>query len=125
VGIFSSLLAAWGILGRLGLFLSLLSIAVGPIGGILVADYYLLGGRHRGGEAGGASPFRDWNPVALVSYGLAVVVGWATSGHPFNLEIFPFSVFAFNGILTSLLFYWAGMKTLGRRKRALARTHGV
>ncbi|MEW5902168.1 MAG: cytosine permease, partial [Acidobacteriota bacterium] len=43
VGIFASGLAAMGILERLELFLSLLSIGIGPIGGIIVADYYLLG----------------------------------------------------------------------------------
>jgi cytosine permease len=45
VGILASGLAAWGILSRLDLFLSLLAIAVGPIGGILVADYYLFRGK--------------------------------------------------------------------------------
>lgn len=113
VGVLSSLLAAWGILGRLDLFLSLLSIAVGPIGGILVADYYLLGGKRRGR---GADKNGKWNPVALAAYGLAVLIGWTTSGHPFIIRAFPFSIFAFNGIMASFLLYWAGMKIYNRGK---------
>ncbi len=113
VGVLSSLLAAWGILGRLGLFLSLLSIAVGPIGGILVADYYLLRGKRRERSAGKNGM---WNPVALAAYGLAVLVGWTTSGHPFSIKVFPFSIFAFNGIMASLILYWAGMKIYDWKK---------
>lgn len=115
VGIASSMLAAWGILGRLGLFLSLLSIAVGPIGGIIVADYYLL--RSRGQPVRGAASTnrRYINPVALAAYGIAVGVGWLTSGHPLAIKIFPFSIFAFNGILAALLLYWAGMKIIKAR----------
>lgn len=115
VGVFSSLLASWGILGRLGLFLSLLSIAVGPIGGILVADYYLLGGKRR---ERGPGKNGKWNPVALAAYGLAVLIGWTTSGHPFSFRVFPFSIFAFNGIMASLLLYWAGMKIFSWEKNA-------
>ncbi len=110
VGFLSSLLAAWGILHRLGGFLSLLSIAVGPIGGILVADYYLLGRLKRSPEEMNPGRSRKFNPVALGVYLLSVAIGWTTSGHPFTVKIFPFSIFAFNGILASVLFYSAGMK---------------
>jgi cytosine permease len=114
VGVFASLLAAWGILSRLELFLSLLSIAVGPIGGIIVADYYLLGNKTGGGAELRA---KRWNPVALVAYGLSVLIGWITAGHPLKMNIFPFSIFAFNGILAAVLFYWAGMRFLIMKKR--------
>ncbi|MDH7513580.1 MAG: cytosine permease [Clostridiales bacterium] len=113
VGVLSSLLAAWGILGRLGLFLSLLSIAVGPVGGILVADYYLLRGERRERRTGENG---RWNPVALAAYVLAVLIGWTTSGHPFNIKVFPFSIFAFNGIMASVLIYWAGMRISNWKK---------
>ncbi len=106
IGAVASFLAAWGILGRLELFLSILSIAVGPIGGILVADYYLIG-RNKHTNPGS---IRKWNPVALGVYFLSFLIGWTTSGHPFKIAIFPFSIFAFNGILSAVLFYWAGMK---------------
>jgi cytosine permease len=110
VGVLASLLAAWGILGRLELFLSLLSIAVGPIGGIIVSDYYLLG-RNKNRKLNRA-PLKGWNPVAFGVYFLSFLIGWTTSGHPFKFNIFPFSIFAFNGIFSAVLFYWAGMKIL-------------
>ncbi|HDJ22272.1 MAG TPA: hypothetical protein ENF17_00040 [Candidatus Aminicenantes bacterium] len=179
LGIISSLLAAGGILSRLGGFLSLLSIGIGPIGGILMADFFFL---HRGKwgaweavkreeeeeeaekevelpekvdklekeegkereeekekktewkqgwekgekekEKGESKPpcqlgikirdkFREWNPVALGAYGLGFLVGWLTSGHPWHISVFPFSIYAFNGILSAALAYWLGMKIVG------------
>jgi cytosine permease len=108
VGILASGLAAWGILSRLDLFLSLLSIAIGPIGGILVADYYLL--REKSAGVGTARSVAKWNPVAFGVYAVSFLIGWTTSGHPFRIPIFPFSIFAFNGILSAVLFYWAAMR---------------
>ncbi|MGB8952162.1 MAG: cytosine permease [Candidatus Aminicenantales bacterium] len=113
VGILASFLAALGILERLGLFLSLLSIAVGPIGGILIADYYLLGRKEQGGDSASSS---RWNPVALGAYMTSFLVGWTTSGHPFKIPVFPFSIFAFNGIISAVFLYWAGMKILKNSK---------
>jgi purine-cytosine permease-like protein len=148
VGILSSLLAAWGILGRLELFLSLLSIAIGPIGGILVADYYFLGRRGMATRAGagekgtggaveakgtvrtaaggggaeltgkggrGEDLVQRWNPIAFASYFISFLIGWTTSGHPFRVNIFPFSIFAFNGIISAMLLYWAGMKIFRKK----------
>jgi cytosine permease len=121
VGMSASLLAAWGILSRLELFLGLLSIAVGPIGGIIVADYYVL--RSRAGKSTELRA-RSWNPIALAAYGLSVLVGWITAGHPLKIRIFPFSIFAINGVLAAAVFYWAGMRFLIMRKRdgAIAKT---
>ncbi len=90
VGVLASGLAAWGILSRLDLFLSLLSIAVGPIGGILVADYYLVG--KKPAEASASRPAMKWNPVAFAVYAVSFLIGWTTSGHPFRIRIFPFSI---------------------------------
>jgi cytosine permease len=148
VGILSSLLAAWGILGRLEFFLSLLSIAIGPIGGILVADYYFLGRREMAtraaaGEKGvggaveakgtvrtaaggggaeltgkggrGEELVQRWNPIAFASYFISFLIGWMTSGHPFRVNVFPFSIFAFNGIISAMLLYWAGMKIFRKK----------
>ena len=127
VGILASLLAALGILQRLELFLSLLSIGIGPIGGIIVADYYLVGRRKRGNRKMAAGPaaeqtacqlaYGKWNPIALGVYAVSFLVGWTTSGHPFRIPVFPFSIFAFNGILAAVLLYWAGMSVQVRLKR--------
>jgi cytosine permease len=106
VGVFASFLAAWGILGRLDLFLSLLSIAIGPIGGILVADYYLMRKKRDRDKAS----VKRWNPVAFGVYVISCLIGWTTAGHPFKINMFPFSIFAFNGILSAVVLYVAGMK---------------
>jgi cytosine permease len=119
VGVLASLMAALGILQRLELFLSLLSIAIGPIGGIIVADYYLV---RRGnpkdfpgsegqpsGQVFGRASVHRWNPIALGVYIVSFLIGWTTAGHPFRIPVFPFSIFAFNGILGAALLYWAGM----------------
>jgi len=108
VGVVSSLLGALGILSRLGLFLSLLSVSVGPMGGIILTHYYLV--RRRPGRPGQDA----WNPVALGAYLLSVAVGWITAGHPVHIPVFPFSIFAFNGILASVLLYGAGMALFRR-----------
>ncbi len=107
LGAFSSFLAAIGILNRLGLFLSILGIGIGPIGGIIIADYYLLKRKL-------ARP-TSWNFYAFFVYGISLIIGWITSGHPFKINLFPFSIYAFNGILSSILLYWMGMKILKRK----------
>jgi cytosine permease len=112
VGILSSLLAAFGILERLGLFLSLLSIGISPIGGIIVADYYLI---RRGKKPEGKMASRlRFNPVAFGAYIISFLIGWITSGHPLRIRVFPFSIFAFNGIISALLLYWGGMRLFRR-----------
>jgi cytosine permease len=108
VGVLASLLAALGILERLELFLSLLSIAIGPIGGIIVTDYYLL--RRKGLQGDERVSNAKWNPVAFGVYLVSFLLGWTTSGHPFEIPIFPFSIFAFNGIISAIVLYWIGMK---------------
>jgi len=108
VGVLASLLAALGILERLELFLSLLSIAIGPIGGIIVTDYYLLGRKGLQGDERVSNA--KWNPVAFGVYLVSFLLGWTTSGHPFEIPIFPFSIFAFNGIISAIVLYWIGMK---------------
>jgi len=128
VGVLASLLAALDILQRLEQFLSLLSIAIGPIGGIIVADYYLIGRRNRksdpssdgkaSGQSLGRASVQRWNPIAFGVYVVAFLIGWTTSGHPFRIFLFPFSIFAFNGILSAVVLYWAGMTVQMRLKRS-------
>lgn len=108
VGLFSSFLAAMGILERLELFLVLLTVGIGPIGGIILADYYLLGRRNTSDMLKAGQ--RRCNPSAIVAYVIAFIIGWITSGHPFNPTIFPFSVSAFNGIISAMGLYYLFMK---------------
>lgn len=109
LGLLGSVLAAAGLLSRLGLFLSLLAVACGPVGGILLVDHYLI---HKitkfkpAANCFSADKNRtDINWLALAAYFLGLLVGWLTSGHPWRLSLFPFSIFAFNGILAGGLFY--------------------
>ncbi len=117
-GVFASLFAAFGILERLELFLIILTVSIGPIGGIFLCDYYLLKRlkidslkikRHED-YASEEKAFLKINYKAVGVYLISFLIGWTTSGHPFTIKIFPFSVFAFNGILSSIILYYAVMK---------------
>ena len=107
-GIFASLFAAFGILERLELFLKILAVSIGPIGGIFICDYYILRGlKVRDFKE---KTFSKVNYKALGVYLVSFLIGWTTSGHPFTIKIFPFSVFAFNGIISSVILYYTVMK---------------
>lgn len=107
-GIFASLLAAFGILERLELFLVILTVSIGPIGGIFICDYYLLKRLRK--KKIRENSFSKISYKALGVYILSFLIGWTTSGHPFTIPVFPFSVFAFNGILSSIFLYYLVMK---------------
>jgi len=107
-GIFASLLAALGILERLELFLIILTVSIGPIGGIFICDYYFL--KRLKKHSFKQKSFSIINYKALGVYIISFLIGWITSGHPFTLKIFPFSVFAFNGIISSIILYYMVMK---------------
>lgn len=107
-GIFASLLAAFGILERLELFLIFLTVSIGPIGGIFICDYYIL--RRLKTSKLKAQSLPPLNIKALGIYLISVILGWLTSGHPFTIKIFPFSIFAFNGIISSIFLYYVIMK---------------
>ncbi len=105
-GIFASVFAALGILERLELFLIILTVSIGPIGGIFICDHYFLKRlKNQSQEGTSKIKFR-----ALAVYFVSFLIGWITSGHPFTIKIFPFSVFAFNGIISSIILYYAAMK---------------
>lgn len=118
LGVFASVLAAAGILTRLSLFLSILAVACGPVGGILVVDHYFVPRQRSLPEMASSRKKMNFNWLALTAYFLATLVGWLTSGHPWSLRVFPFSIFAFNGILAGGIFYGLGWLFLGSRKRA-------
>ena len=114
-GVISSLLAAAGILGRIELFLTLLTVGIGPIGGIIIVHYYLL--RHSAEEHGQWGVTKTCNFKALIVYFVSFGIGWITSGHPYIIKFFPFSAFAFNGIVSAMLLYYAVMKLERRSKK--------
>ncbi|NIO47943.1 MAG: hypothetical protein GTN73_00675 [Candidatus Aminicenantes bacterium] len=108
VGVFASLFAAFGILERLELFLKILAVSIGPIGGIFICDYYIL--RRLKVRDFREKTFSKVNYKALGVYLVSFLIGWTSSGHPFTIKIFPFSVFAFNGIISSIILYFTVMK---------------
>jgi len=113
-GVIASLFAALGILERLELFLIILTVSIGPIGGIFITDYYFLKRLRR--QEFRQSRFSRLNYKALSVYILSFLIGWTTSGHPFSIKIFPFSVFAFNGILSSIALYYLMMRILPEKE---------
>ena len=102
-GFFASAFAAVGILERLELFLILLTVSIGPIAGIFICDYYILKKLDR--DSVKQRPPSVINSRALTAYVVSFLIGWITSGHPVTFHVFPFSVFAFNGILSSIVIY--------------------
>ncbi len=106
LGTGASFLGAAGFLGRLSLFLSLLSVACGPVGGVLLVDHYLVRKINSALSFEARGSQRQYNWPALIAYALGFLVGWLTSGHPWRASLFPFSIFAFNGILAGGIFYW-------------------
>lgn len=117
-GVAASLFAALGILERLELFLIILTVSIGPIGGIFLCDFYLLKRIRLGriGEAVGKAAVKRINWKALAVYAAAFLIGWTTSGHPWTPRVFPFSIFAFNGILSSIVLYYLVMKLFPDKK---------
>lgn len=107
-GIVASLFAALGILERLELFLIILTVSIGPIGGIFLCDYYFLKRLKKFDFKEKA--ISKINYKALGVYLMSFLIGWTTSGHPFTIKIFPFSVFAFNGIISSIILYYLIIK---------------
>jgi len=114
-GVIASLFAAMGILERLELFLVVLTVSIGPIGGIFITDYYLLKRLKR--QNFRQMDFSRLNSKALSVYVVSFVIGWITSGHPFTIRVFPFSVFAFNGILASVILYYLVIKIFPEKEQ--------
>jgi cytosine/uracil/thiamine/allantoin permease len=99
---------SFGIFERLELFLKILAVSIGPIGGIFICDYYIL--RRLKARDFREKTYSKVNYKALGIYLISFLIGWTTSGHPFTIKIFPFSVFAFNGIISSIILYYTVMK---------------
>jgi cytosine permease len=109
VGVLGTVLSAAGILGKFVGFLTLLGVAVPPIAGIMVVDYYLLR-RHRDrleeSAHDGALPPRQeqFNPVTLIVWLVASVVGYVSEER--------FGIPALNSLLCAAMLYYAVMKGL-------------
>jgi cytosine permease len=107
-GIIASLFSAIGILERLELFLTVLTVSIGPIAGIFICDFYIL--KKIDTQKINENSDSRINYKALFAYLVSFLIGWTTSGHPLTIKIFPFSVFAFNGIISSIILYYVLIK---------------
>ncbi|WP_273846762.1 purine-cytosine permease family protein [Rubrobacter calidifluminis] len=109
VGLFGTVLSAAGILEHFQGFLTLLGLAVPPIAGIMVVDYFVLQ-RHRNrlAESGraGSLPARQekLNPITIVAWFAASAVGY------FSEE--RFGIPALNSLLCAALSYYVLMRVI-------------
>lgn len=107
-GLLGTLLSAIGFLDHFKDFLSLLGVAIPPIGGIIVAEYYLVRrqteplGRTRGSEAL-PDTVAGWVPGTVVVWVLSFGVGWLTQ----NLAI---GIPVINSLVTAMLLYLIAAK---------------
>lgn len=119
IGIFGTIASMLGILDNFIGFLIYLGIAIPPVAGIMVVDYYIL---KRDREeldvtrAQGVLPAscEAYNPITLFVWLVAVIVGWGTSElGPFNAD---FGIPALNSLATSAVAYWIGMNWHAKAK---------
>lgn len=118
IGILGTIASMLGILDNFVGFLIYLGIAIPPVAGIMVVDYYLLKRDRRELDttrAAGELPTlcEAVNPITLVVWAIAVVVGWLSSAlGPWDTD---FGVPALNSLLVSGVLYWMMMMLLQAR----------
>ncbi|APX31776.1 allantoin permease [Brachybacterium sp. P6-10-X1] len=102
-GILGTLLSAIGFLDYFTSFLSLLGVAIPPIGGIIVAEYYIVRRQTKALDETRASEtlprtIAGWVPGTLVVWLLAFGVGWVT-------QYFALGIPVINSLVTAMLLY--------------------
>lgn len=115
LGIVGTILSMIGIINFFTDFLVLLGVAIPPAAGIMVIDYFILK-RNRAvleetREAGTLpKTVEKWNPIALVVWLLAFIVGEVSS-------IYAIGIPGLNSLVFSGIVYWASMKAYGAAKK--------
>ncbi|WEV45913.1 cytosine permease [Bifidobacterium sp. ESL0690] len=115
LGIVGTFLSVIGILKYFTNFLTLLGVAVPPVAGIMVIDYYIL--RRQGRKdleatrASGTLPssVEKWNPVSLIVWVLGFAIGEITS-------IYSIGIPGLNSLIISALLYWVVMEIMAKVK---------
>lgn len=111
-GLFGTALSVMGILSHFEGFLSLLGVAVPPVGGILVVEYFLIR-RYRTeletSRLTGQLPstYESWNPLTLISWIMAFVTG----------EFLHWGIPSLNSLIVSALLYFVLSKAVNRNQR--------
>ena len=115
LGIVGTFLSVIGIINFFTDFLVLLGVAIPPVAGIMVIDYYVLKrSRKRLDEsrAKGELPSKveTWNPVAILSWVAGFIVGEVTS-------IFNIGIPGLNSLVLAGVLYWAIMRIMANVKK--------
>lgn len=102
-GILGTLLSAIGFLDHFKDFLSLLGVAIPPIGGIIVAEYYIARKQTRDLDHTRESEMlphtvAGWVPGTLVVWALAFVIGWVTQQMELGIPVI-------NSLLSAIVLY--------------------
>ena len=107
LGIVGTFLSVIGIINYFTGFLTLLGVAIPPVAGVMVIDYYILRRGRKDLEAtreAGTLPesVEKWNPVALAVWIIGFAVGEATS-------IYSIGIPGLNSLIVSGILYWVIM----------------
>ncbi|ENG4184155.1 cytosine permease [Providencia rettgeri] len=119
IGIFGTIASMLGILDNFIGFLIYLGIAIPPVAGIMVVDYYILKRDRKELDttrAQGILPpsCEAYNPITLIVWLIAVIVGWGTSElGPFNAD---YGIPALNSLVTGAIAYWVAMSWQAKAK---------
>ncbi len=115
LGIVGTLLSVFNVINYFTEFLTLLGVALPPVAGIMVIDYYILK-RNRPvleeTRAKGELPAKveKWNPIAIVTWVLAFCVGEASS-------IMNFGIPGLNSLIFAGVVYWILMSVMKSVKK--------
>lgn len=101
LGAFGTLLSVMGILSQFEGFLSILGVALPPVGGILTAEYFLIKRYRHALEESRArgelpSTYEAWNPITLIAWIAAFLVGL----------LVDWGIPSLNSLLTGGILYW-------------------
>ncbi len=114
LGIVGTFLSVIGIINYFTGFLTLLGVAIPPVAGVMVVDYYILRRGRKDLEAtreAGTLPesVEKWNPVALAVWIIGFAVGEVTS-------IYSIGVPGLNSLIVSGILYWVIMVVYAKVK---------
>ncbi len=115
LGIVGTILSMIGIINYFQSFLTLLGVAIPPVAGIMVIDYYVLRRNRKDLEdtrESGTLPthVEKWNPVTLIVWVLAFAVGEVSS-------IYSIGIPGLNSLIFAGVVYWIAMKAYAAVKK--------
>lgn len=115
LGIIGTVLSVVGIINYFSDFLTLLGVAVPPVAGIMVIDYFILRRSRQlldESRAQGTLPTRveRWNPLAIISWITGFAIGEVTS-------IYNIGIPGLNSLVLAGVLYWVIMKIYAACKK--------